>query len=74
MLKNTKVTNEQGEYTEADFERDSYNALSDEEKRRLGEVAKAIFNSDKSPLNFMVKSGGSVGFAKREKKWWEFWK
>lgn len=25
--------------------------------------AQAIFNSDKSPLDFMITSGGSVGFA-----------
>jgi hypothetical protein len=62
------------EYTEWDFDIDNYNALSDEAKLKLQEQAKAIFNSDKSPLNFMIKSGGSVGFTKREKHWWEFWK
>jgi hypothetical protein len=44
----------------------------------LEKQAKALFNSDKSPLCFMVESGGSIGpskvFTPIKKKWYNRWK
>lgn len=34
--------------------------------------ARKIYNSDVSPLRFIIKSNGDVRYTKKE--WWEFWK
>ena len=62
------------EYTEADWEMDCWNELTEEQKDELGRKAKALFNSDKSPLAFMIQSSGSISFVSKEKSWWKFWK
>jgi len=59
----TKVTG----CSEAEWEMEYWNSLSEEQKDEIGRKAKALFNSDKSPLCFMVQSAGSIGPSKLTK-------
>ena len=59
----TKVTG----CSEAEWEMEYWNQLSEEEKQEYERKAKALFNSDKSPLCFMVQSAGSIGPSKLTK-------
>ena len=52
------------EFTEAEWEMEYWNSLSEQEKDEIGKKAKALFNSDKSPLVFMVQSAGSIGHSR----------
>jgi len=55
------------ECSEAEWEMEYWNSLTDEQKDEMGRKAKALFNSDKSPLCFMVQSSGSIGPSKLTK-------
>jgi hypothetical protein len=59
----TKVTG----CSEAEWEMEYWNSLTEEQKDEIGKKAKALFNSDKSPLCFMVQSAGSIGPSKLTK-------
>jgi len=54
------LTKESG-CNEAEWEMEYWNSLSEEKKDEIGKKAQALFNSDKSPLCFMVQSAGSIG-------------
>lgn len=53
--------------SEAEWEMEYWNSLTEEQKDEIGRKAKALFNSDKSPLFFMVQSAGSIGPSKLTK-------